>query len=722
MSNFLYSIGNDLLDLDQASEAASIIDSFLAESDAASTNGEHARIDPEIVEIFRMESEEIFDSVRQNIEILRADPANENAVWTIKRHIHTFKGSAAIVGLSNASAGAHRLETTIDQFTSSSPENKQRVFASLCEQIETLRIETAALLASLEEPSVSDEGSTVPADLQSVSTPNGDRTEFVLAAPETPKLAPPIAAPAVKAPEPVKKDRFTRVKNHDLNELERAIQFATLSERSLAARLAELNIEHHDSAIADHQERLRMIRSLIFEVRNIPFESIRHRLERTVRVAAEETGKEVSLQIIGGAEPIRSELLEELTEPLMHLIRNCAVHGIEDSDKRRFRGKPENGTIRILYKVVGLEIKINVSDDGNGIDLDRVKHRAAEQGLRTETELETADADELCELIFEPGFSTAERLSMNAGRGIGMSIVKDGLVALGGNIKVATERGKGTEFSISIVSPETMIEGLVLEVGRQLFAIPLGPEISVVSDREESLFQKTGMGSMSELYISQIAESAALNPISCGVVEIFSTPVRIFADRSLGVQHILLEEIDGSAIEQKPAFRRGRIDLSSEVQILDPDAISNHLKDELAAARRIPSSDLQGTATEYVLVVDDSPSIRRAHEDLVKKEGLNCLTANDGLEALEIILSKAACLPAAIITDYEMPRMNGLELTEHLKRRELYSGIPIFLVTSNTDPEVRKSAARCGLSGVFLKPIDPEILKRALLDCLAVSG
>ena len=721
MSNSLYSTANDLLDLDQAGVATPLIDSFVMDKGSPGSYGSQVLIDPDIAEIFRTESEDIFDSVMQNIEILKGNPSDEKAIWTIKRHIHTFKGSAAIVGLGNASAGAHRLETTIDQFTSSSPENKQRVFAGLCKQIETLRTETTALLVSLEEPSMSDEGTTVPADVHSVSTPNGDRTEFVLAEPETPKLAPSIAAPAVKASESVKKDRFTRVKNHELDELEKAIQLATLSERSLAARLAELNIAHHNSAFADHHERLRMIRSLVFNVRNVPFESIRHRLERTARVTAEETGKIVSLQIIGGAEPIRSELLEELTEPLMHLIRNCAVHGIEDADKRRFRWKPETGNVRIVYQVSGLEIKIHVSDDGNGIDLDRVKRRAAEQGLLTETDLENVEADELCELIFESGFSTAERLSMNAGRGIGMSIVKDGLLALGGSITVATTPGKGTEFSISIPTRESLIKGLVYEVGKQLFALPLGPDIRLISEIEETHFRKSGREISSDLHIAQIAEVDALNPVQCGIVELSSTPVRVYADRYVGSENILLDDRLHGPAEQMPSLRHGRIDLSTEVQIIDANAVASHLQEELAAARRMPNPDLQGSATEYVVVVDDSATIRRAHEELVKQEGLNCITAADGLEALEIILGRSS-LPAAIITDYEMPRMNGLELTEHLKRRELYSGIPIFLVTSNTDPEVRKSAARCGVSGAFLKPIDPKILKMALLDCLAVSG
>jgi chemosensory pili system protein ChpA (sensor histidine kinase/response regulator) len=310
---------------------------------------------------------------------------------------------------------------------------------------------------------------------------------------------------------------------------------------------------------------------------------------------------------------------------------------------------------------------------------------------------------------------------MNAGRGIGMSIVKDGLVALGGTINVATASGKGTEFSISVPTRETLIKGLVYEVGTRLFAIPLSPEIRIISDREETNFHQGGMEVRSKLQISQIAEAAALNPVQCGIVEFSSTPVRVYADRFVGVEHILLDDSFPDPIEQMPALRRGRIDLSSEVHILDPDAIASHLKKEFAAARPIPSADFWGSATEYVLVVDDSAVVRRSHEELVKKERLNCITANDGLEALEIILGKTS-LPAAIITDYEMPRMNGLELTEHLKRREAYSGIPIFLVTSNTDPEIRTAAARCGIAGVFLKPIDPEILKRALLDCLAVSG
>jgi chemosensory pili system protein ChpA (sensor histidine kinase/response regulator) len=406
----------------------------------------------------------------------------------------------------------------------------------------------------------------------------------------------------------------------------------------------------------------------------------------------------------------------------MHLLKNSVAHGIEDADTRRLMGKPETGSISIAVENDETHIVLRVSDDGRGISPEAVKEKAIALGQLTESQAaELLDEDAL-ELIFMQGLSTAEKLNLSAGRGVGMSIVKESVAAGRGSIMIESTSLKGTTFVVRMPLALAVTKVLLTRVSGRTYALPLRP-ITHIAELTDDVFAGIDgkkvdiLGKKLPLY--QLPAFLGNEPVEPAELLGRSALVYESADRScaIAVEEVLTTE----EVVIKPLARPldkitgilgaailGNGDL---VPIIDMHSLlrkKTHSKPTAA-----PPAPREKTVS--ILIVDDSPSVRHMTSKVVKAAGWEARTAKDGLDALEQL---KACddLPAIILSDIEMPRMDGYEFAASLQRSEKFNSIPVIMITSRTADKHREKALESGVSQYLTKPYED----RELIDSIKI--
>jgi chemosensory pili system protein ChpA (sensor histidine kinase/response regulator) len=401
-------------------------------------------------------------------------------------------------------------------------------------------------------------------------------------------------------------------------------------------------------------------------------------------------------------------------------MNNAAVHGIESREDRLKRGKPIAGTIRVSAQRRGNYLVIDIQDDGNGMDVGMIKQTAVARGLRRAEDVIKLSNEEALELIFLPGLSTANTISDRAGRGVGMDIVYSSVRKLKGEVAIQTEPGFGTRFSLRI--PATMIisDVLMLETSNERFALP-GESVRalrsvLVSDlRYEASnpkqakydFQGERLDLLDLADLLGLASSEMTEKrISIVILETTDGRIALKADRFLGLEQALVRSLDDpfSAIKHVSGAMVGTD--GEAVILLDPTGLERlerggTSKGAVQIDRSVP----------HVLLVDDSLSVRRVVSQIIRRLGYEVTTAADGQEAINVLANQDFM---AVITDLEMPRVNGFELLSELRRRLVYATVPVAMLTTRTSDKHRDFAMRLGVSEYFNKPLDENQLRRFL--------
>ncbi|HEX8639361.1 MAG TPA: response regulator, partial [Pyrinomonadaceae bacterium] len=455
----------------------------------------------------------------------------------------------------------------------------------------------------------------------------------------------------------------------------------------------------------------------------VNFGTLAPRLIRTVRVTCEEEGKNADLSIEGENLEIDTQIIDSLIEPLLHFLRNGVAHGIEAPDTRRLLGKPEKGLITLKAANEGTHVVITISDDGRGISVAALKEKAVAHGFITEKAAAAMHEKEASELIFLPGLTTAEKLSQTAGRGVGMNIIKTAVERQQGTISISSEPQKGTTFTIRLPVALAVVRALLIEAAEQIFAFPLGlvKQINDISGEQTEQAARSGKISVggAEYALSHLNEllgfpaplvfdkgSTRLLLLESGderralLVERIARPEEIVI-KPLGVPLHNCRELLGAAI-----LGDGKI-----APVLDLFYLFKQKTENQRATTGSQRFEIQNpkSKTYTALIVDDSPSVRHLTSNIVKNAGLNVLVAKDGLEALEI-LQTAKLLPDVILTDVEMPRMDGYELLSALKRNARLQSIPVVMITSRAGEKHRGKAFDLGVSEYLTKPFDDTVL------------
>ncbi len=546
-----------------------------AEPEPEPPSEEAFEIDEESLEIFREEAHDLLVNIDANLRSLADGPRDQNALWEIRRNAHTFKGAAGIVGLTEASSLAHRMEDLLDKMVELRREATPEVLEFLNG--------AAVRLNSIVRCGQADDDSDNGAYDRAVSS-----LDLSVELSQPPPTGP--LSSEEKRPDPVKEATgpVVRVSLERLDELLKICNSLVVNRSALAERVAEVDLNGSGSKVKELMDIGRRLtaemQDKLTQIRMVKFCTLETRLARAINVTCTDEGKKAVLELENSETEIDTRHMDALIEPLLHLLKNAVVHGIEAPDTRRLIGKPEKGTVRVRIDANDSAIILTVSDDGAGIAIGKLRQKTGAAP--------SADDADVIKTIFDRGLTTAEKLDMNAGRGVGLSIVKDAIESRGGSVMVDSKPQAGTTFTI-------------------------------------------------------------LLPIH--------------------------------APRPEPA--------EQEFTVHEPE------------------TDVIDT-TPLVMIVDDSSSIRRHLARLVEDSGFRVITANNGAEALELLLNNKE--PHLILSDVEMPHLDGWQLLEYVKTDENFGKIPVVMVTSLDADEYREKAFSLGAVDYIVKPFGGRDVERAL--------
>lgn len=468
----------------------------------------------------------------------------------------------------------------------------------------------------------------------------------------------------------------------------------------------------------------------LMDSRTVPFSRITPRLQRVVRQTATELGKSVELRILNDEGEIDRNILERITSPLEHMLRNAVDHGIEKSQERIESGKSRTGLITLEVLREGGEIVINLIDDGRGINVNAVRQKAIEQGLISakDTSLKTLD---IMQYIFNAGLSTAKSVSQISGRGVGMDVVQSEVKQLGGVVTVDSESGRGSRFTMRLPLTVAVSDALMVRAGDKYFAVPLVQIERVMRVNVDAIanFYTTNADSINIdgqayrlRYLNQILYGS--DPVDALAHQSSSVPV-IIIRTDLGQRMALqVDMIAGSRIEVvvKPLGRQlSHIDGisaatimgdGSVMLILDLVALMRNVSNIAKVEQQKANKSVKQAHKPVVLIVDDSVTVRKVTSRLLERNGYEAQVATDGIDALERLQEM---LPEVIVLDIEMPRMDGFEVANHIRHNPRLKHIPIVMITSRTGEKHRERAFGIGVNEYMGKPFQEQML----LDTLA---
>src|SRR5471032_2939143 len=694
-------------------------------------------IDADLLPVFLEEGADLLPQVGEALRAWQHNPADTAPAQSLLRTLHTVKGSARMAGAMRLGQHAHEIETHIENMVhsgSATPQAFDELMAHydhallLFEQLqhpeavrEAVADEAGAQTAGADAAQAESIGNDADGDMPAVVkaplvrvradildrlvnqagevsisrsklenevdslrsslfdfSENLTRLRRQLREVEMQaesQIASRMSISSEREFDPLEFDRFTR-----LQELTRMMAESVNDVASFHESLSR----SVDGATEDLMLQARLTRDLqrdLMRVRMVPFASISERLFRVARQSAKEVDKRVNLDIRGSAVEIDRSVLERMSAPFEHLLRNAIAHGIESREQRAGAGKNETGELLVQVSQQGNEVVIEFGDDGGGLDLERIRAKARSVGLLDDDE-EVSDA-EAADLIFEPGFSTADALTELSGRGVGMDIVRSEAQALGGRVDTVSESGKGARFTIRLPLTLAVTQVVLLSAGGKTYAMPSILVEQVLRMKEAALADAHAQG-----FVPIQGQQAALHylPVLLGdgaprATTHRSSPVLMLkngnerlavqVDEVLGNREVVIKNI-GPQLARMVGIAGATVLGSGDiVLILNPVALAQHLahhpemKQHYAqAAGENPAPRAAGRS---IMVVDDSMTVHRVTQRLLEREGYSVVLAKDGVDALEQL---QGATPDLMLVDIEMPRMDGFDLTRNVRGDE----------------------------------------------------
>ncbi|WP_314973147.1 Hpt domain-containing protein [Comamonas testosteroni] len=531
--------------------------------------------------------------------------------------------------------------------------------------------------------------------------------------------------------DPLEFDRFTRVQELTRMMAESVNDVATV-QRNLQRDLAAAE----DDLVAQGRQARDLQRDLL-RTRMVEFDSFAERLYAVVRQTSKEMGKQVRLNILGGTIEMDRGMLERMMPAFEHLLRNCVAHGIESPERRQELGKPAVGTIEIVLGQERNDVALSVEDDGAGLDLERIRAKAI--SLKLWTDERPMTLEDAGRLIFEPGFTTATEVTGVAGRGIGMDVVRSEVNALGGRIETHTEPGRGSAFRLVVPLTTAVTQVVMLRMGAVSMGVPANlVEIvrRVPVDVLEESYRKQEFQDGSEVmpfyWAGALWQTSLRSEENLGrtrpvvIVRSASQRVALHVDEVLGNQEVVIKNL-GPQLSRLPGLTgMSVLPSGAVVQIYNPVALANvHGEQVRAMLARVEQAaadgelqahsggaDLLGaeaaqTTVPLVLVVDDSITVRRVTQRLLQREGYRVTLAADGLQAMERLQDER---PTLVLSDIEMPRMDGFDLLRNIRADQKLEGMPVVMITSRIAQKHREMARDLGANHYLGKPYSDEEL------------
>ncbi len=424
-------------------------------------------------------------------------------------------------------------------------------------------------------------------------------------------------------------------------------------------------------------------------------------------------------------------VLERIVPPLEHMLRNAVAHGIESPEKRRAAGKTDEGSITVSFYREGGDVVVRVNDDGAGLNLDAIRRKAIAKGLMPEAA--PLSDREVMQFILEAGFSTADKVTQIAGRGVGLDVVSAEIKQLGGSLEIDSEPGSSTTFTVRLPFTLAINQALLCNVGEEVYAIPLSsiegvvrmPRDEVVrclEDPQNARYEYAGQSygfrsltallGMGEPVLPPEGKRAALLLVHTG-----DNRLALHVDGLVGSREIVVKSV-GPQISTVPGIygatilADGRVVLILDVSALVRLGVSSLHAEQMAA---LPADASRAEGQITVMVVDDSITMRKVATRLLERNGMNVVTAKDGVDA---VAQLQEVTPDAMLLDIEMPRMDGYELATHMRNDERLRQVPIIMITSRTGDKHRQRAMEIGVDRYLGKPYQEHDLLENLKEVL----
>jgi chemosensory pili system protein ChpA (sensor histidine kinase/response regulator) len=736
-----------------------------AEGTLAAEPALHDELDPDLLPVFLEEAADLLPQIGNGLRQWQHNPHDPAPAQGLLRTLHTVKGSARMAGAMRIGQHTHELETQVENMVhagTTAPAAFDELMANydtalaLFEQLvqpaqalepETLASEAAPVVEALAPLEARTPLVRVRADIldrlvtqagevsitrskleNQMGVLKGALSEFsdnlgrlrrqlreVEMQAES-QIASRMSIAGEREFDPLEFDRFTR-----LQELTRMMAESVNDVASFHESLAR-TVDGAGEELAAQSRMTRDLQRDLMRVRMVPFASLSERLFRVARQTAKETDKRVNLDIRGGAVEIDRSVLEQMAAPFEHLLRNAIVHGIEARATRSADGKPETGELLVQVSQQGNEVVLQFSDDGAGLDLERIRAKARAQGLIGQ-DAELPDA-QVAELIFAPGFSTADTLTELAGRGVGMDVVRSEAQALGGRVTIASEPGKGARFTIRLPLTLAVTQVVLVASAGKTYALPSTIVEQVVQVREPELVAafdgkvlEVGGQLLPFHYLPVLlGEGGAFEPglRSRPVLVLQGAGERIAlqVDEVLGNREVVIKNL-GPQLARVPGIAGATVLGTGDiVLILNPLALGRNAGSPAAAPLAGQPAPVHRPT---VMVVDDSLTVRRVTQRLLEREGYRVALAKDGVDALEQL---PEVRPDLMLVDIEMPRMDGFDLVRHVRGDAATAALPIIMITSRTADKHRNVALGLGVNAYFGKPFQEPVLLGAIAGLL----
>ncbi len=508
--------------------------------------------------------------------------------------------------------------------------------------------------------------------------------------------------------DPLEFDRFS-----NMQQITRAMAETVVDLDSIESTMKNLNSESETLLIQQGRVNTDLQEGLM-RTRMVPFKSQLTRLRRIIRQTSKELKKQVNFELHGGDQEIDRRVLEKMMAPLEHMLRNAVAHGIETPEEREKAGKKAAGNIKLIIGRDGSEIEIKVIDDGAGVNIDAVRKKAIDHGLM----VKNADLSEqdIMQFILESGFTTATEVSQIAGRGVGMDVVNAEIKQLNGTLEINSNEGKGAVFKVLMPLTMSVSRALMVEVGEEIFAIPLVGIENIIRESNDVLERLTATNDTyyqwhDEKYqFMHLGTALGINsPILPGeknkapilLARSGEHRVALFVDGLMGSREIVVKSVGPQLSTVKGVtgatiLGDGKISL-----ILDLGVLAREGAMMKSASEQDDTIEVVQGVIPTVMVVDDSITVRKVTQRLLHRYDYQVITAKDGVDAIATLHET---IPDVMLLDVEMPRMDGFELATHMRDDDKFKNIPIIMITSRTGDKHRERALKIGVNEYMGKP------------------
>ncbi|CCM12365.2 chemotaxis protein CheW [Helicobacter heilmannii] len=463
----------------------------------------------------------------------------------------------------------------------------------------------------------------------------------------------------------------------------------------------------------------------VMKTRMQPIGKVFNKFPRMVRDLSRELGKSIDLVINGEETELDKSIVEEIGDPLIHIIRNSCDHGIEKPEDRKMLGKPETGTVELSAYNEGNHIVIKISDDGAGLDPEKLKAKAVEKGVITEREAATMTDKEALNIIFKPGFSTAKTLSNVSGRGVGMDVVKTNIEKLNGIIELESEVGVRTTQKLKIPLTLAIIQALLVGVQEEYYAIPLSSVLETVRISQDEIYSVDGKSVLrlrdEVLSLVRLADIFKVDAILESSREVYvviiglaDQKIGLIVDYLVGQEEVVIKSLgyylkSTKGIAGATVRGDGKITLIVDVGTMMEMAknIKVNVNNLMSEAQ---NSNVKNAPSDYiVLAIDDSSTDRAMMRKSLKPLGVTVLEATNGIEGLEMV-KNADKMPDAVLVDIEMPKMDGYTFASEVRKYNKFKNLPLIAVTSRVTKTDRIRGVESGMTEYITKPYSPEYL------------